>query len=328
MKYLVTGGAGFIGSALTKSLLKDGHRVNVLDNFSRGKEARLYAAQARIFDGDIRDEYLVKRAMQGCDAVIHLAYLQGTQTFYSEPRQVLDVALRGILNVLSACEATGCADLLLVSSSEAYQVAPVTPTPENIPLVVPDVLNPRYSYGGGKIASEITALAWQRTGVLDRLIIARPHNIIGPDMGREHVVPEFALRMNRLTAEQPSGLIDFPIQGSGLETRSFCYIDDCVDQLTLLLDKAPQGAEVYHVGVEIEKTISQVAVEVARNYFRDIQITPGKLPQGSPPRRLPDTRKIRELVAGPDNPNYPPGCGSVSFKDAIAKTVRWYQDNG
>lgn len=326
MKYLVTGGAGFIGSALVKSLLKDGHQVVVLDDFSRGRINRLDGTSARLLGGDIRDPYLVKRAMQGCDAVIHLAYLQGTQTFYSEPRQVLDVALRGILNVLDACETTGCSDLLLVSSSEAYQVAPVVPTPENIPLTVPDVLNPRYSYGGGKIASEIAALAWQRTGVLDRLIIARPHNIIGPDMGREHVVPEFAIRMNRLTAEQPTGLIDFPIQGSGLETRSFCYIDDCVDQLSLLLDKAPQGAEVYHVGVEVEKTISQVAAEVAHSYGRAIQIMPGKLPQGSPPRRLPDTRKIRMLAAVDDE--IPPLTGSVPFEHAIAKTVRWYRDNG
>ncbi len=63
--------------------------------------------------------------------------------------------------------------------------------------MVPDPLNPRYSYGGGKIACELMAIAWARAGVLDRLIIVRPHNIIGPDMGREHVIPEFAIRMNQ-----------------------------------------------------------------------------------------------------------------------------------
>jgi nucleoside-diphosphate-sugar epimerase len=89
--------------------------------------------------GDVRDEDTVLEGMQGCDAVIHAAYLQGTQTFYAEPRQVLDVALRGILNVLSACEKRGTSDLLLISSSEAYQVAATVPTPEEIPLVGPDV---------------------------------------------------------------------------------------------------------------------------------------------------------------------------------------------
>ena len=131
---------------------------------------------------------------------IHLACCQGTQMFYVEPRQVLDVAVRGITNVLSACERTGVSELLLVSSSEVYQVPTMVPTNETVPLAVPDPLNPRYSYsyGGGKIISELMCVAWARTGVFDRLIIARPHNVIGPDMGREHVIPEFAIRMNRL----------------------------------------------------------------------------------------------------------------------------------
>jgi nucleoside-diphosphate-sugar epimerase len=228
VRYLVTGGAGFIGSALVRRLCAEGHQVVVLDDLSRGDVGRLHGQSLFIRVGDIRDPKAVTEAMHGCDRVVHCAYLQGTQTFYAEPRQVLDVAVRGMLNVLSACEATGCGDLLLVSSSEAYQVASIVPTPEAIPLTVPDPLNPRYSYGGGKIACELMALAWARTGVLDRLIIARPHNIYGPDMGREHVIPEFCLHMNDLAARHQDGIIPFPIQGTGQETRSFCYIDDCI----------------------------------------------------------------------------------------------------
>src|SRR6185437_12711836 len=129
-KYLVTGGAGFIGSNLVKKLVSLGSEVNVLDDMSRGQAGRLKGVPVTIFQGDVRDEKNVRAAMHGCDSVVHLAYLQGTQTFYAEPRQVLDVAMRGMLNVLAACEATGCAELLLVSSSEAYQVAPQVPTPE------------------------------------------------------------------------------------------------------------------------------------------------------------------------------------------------------
>lgn len=319
MRYLVTGGAGFIGSNLVKRLVRDGHQVMVLDDFSRGRPERLRGVVCDVMHGDIRDERAVRLAMQGCDCVVHLAYLQGTQTFYSEPRQVLDVALRGMLNVLSACEATGCTDLLLVSSSEAYQVAAVVPTPETVACAVPDPLNPRYSYGGGKIACEIMASAWARTGVLDRLIIARPHNIIGPDMGREHVIPEFCLRMNGLVREHPEGVIPFPIQGTGHETRSFCYVDDCVDQLALLLAHAA-GAGVWHVGTEDERTIADVAHEVAACYGREVKVVPGTLPKGSPPRRLPDTAKIRALA-----PGYLP---SVTFPEALRRTVEWYRVNG
>jgi nucleoside-diphosphate-sugar epimerase len=316
MKILVTGGAGFIGSALCRHLYTLGHEVTVLDDLSRGNVNRLVNTPVNFIAADIRDEGKVHRAVQGQDSVIHLAYLQGTQTFYAEPKQVLDVAMRGILNLLTACEQWGCGDLLLVSSSEAYQVATTVPTPESVPLSVPDVMNPRFSYGGGKIASELACLAWQRTGVLDRVVIARPHNVIGPDMGREHVIPEFCIRMNQLVKEQPKGIIGFPIQGSGLETRSFCHVTDCVDQLYLLLMQGSTG--VYHVGVEDERAISEVANEVAKNYQREIKIVPGVLPQGSPPRRLPDTTKIRAL-------GYEPMIG---FGQAISDTVSWYQQHG
>jgi dTDP-glucose 4,6-dehydratase/UDP-glucose 4-epimerase len=320
MRVLVTGGAGFIGSSLCKHLYGLGHEVTVLDDLSRGKAERLRNTPVNLIPGDIRDEMKVHRAVQGQDAVIHLAYLQGTQTFYAEPRQVLDVALRGVLNLMSACEQWGCGDFLLVSSSEAYQVAPEVPTGEDVPLTVPDVLNPRYSYGGGKIASELVTLAWQRTGVLDRAVIARPHNIYGPDMGREHVIPEFCLRMNQLVKEQPSAaILPFPIQGTGLETRSFCYISDCVEQLALLLEKGQTG--VYHVGTMVERSIEQVAHEVAACYGKQVKVIPGTLPKGSPPKRLPDTTKMDQLA----------GIGNLvrtPFKDGLSATVTWYQNNG
>lgn len=325
MRYLVTGGAGFIGSSLVRHLAGNGHHVTVLDDFSRGHRARLDAIRGggscRVIEGDVRAPDVVSHAVQGCDRVVHLAYLQGTQTFYSEPRAVLDTALRGMLNLLESCERWGTGDFMLVSSSEAYQVAAEVPTPETVPCSVPDPLNPRYSYGGGKIACEILLSAWQRAGILDRAVIARPHNIYGPDMGREHVIPEFAIRMNKLTARHPDGVLEFPIQGTGQETRSFCWIGDCVSQLALLLDSAPEGTSIWHVGTEEEKTIADVAHAVARCYGRTAKIIPGALPKGSPPRRLPDTSKIRALAGDA-------GLSSIPFESGITSTVAWYQEHG
>ena len=319
-KVLITGGAGFLGSNLARKLISLGHEVTVLDDMSRGKPERLRDVSCEIFQGDIRDERIVRGVMHGQDSVVHMAYLQGTQTFYSEPRQVLDVAIRGMLNILSACESEGVGELLLISSSEAYQVASVVPTPETIPLTVPDVLNPRYSYGGGKIACEIMSLAWARTGVLDRVIIARPHNIYGPDMGNEHVIPEFCNRMNALIRRSenalPGFVLPFPIQGTGQETRSFCYISDCIDQLVLLLEEA-ESMNVYHVGTMEEITISEVAQSIAHCYDRTVKVIPGTLPKGSPPRRLPDMEKMRQL----GHYYYP----EVPFSEGLAKTVEWYR---
>lgn len=318
MRYLVTGGAGFIGSNLVRRLLQAGHEVRVLDDMSRGQPNRLHGLPVQIVTADVRDPATTAYAMQGCDAVAHLAYLQGTQTFYANPREVLDVALRGMLSVLDACAQTGCGDLLLVSSSEAYQVAPVVPTPEAVPLSVPDPLNARYSYGGGKIACELMALAWQRDGILDRAVIARPHNVYGPDMGREHVIPEFCIRMNRLAREQPEGIIDFPIQGTGQETRSFCCIDDCTDQLALLLDRAHTG--IWNVGTMDEHAIEDVAHDIAAVYGREIKVMPGRLPQGSPPRRLPAMAKTRDLAGAQ--------LAVTPWDKGLAATVDWYIREG
>src|SRR5262249_51961048 len=162
--------------------------------------------------------------------------VNGTEYFYSHPDLVLDVAVKGMIHVLDACRAHGVGELVLASSSEVYQVPPVVPTPEDVPLVVPDVLNPRYSYGGGKIISELLAINAGRRQ-LRRVVVFRPHNVYGPDMGYEHVIPQFAERMRQLAAAQPRGRLAFPIQGSGGETRAFIHIDDAAEAVWQVIDK-------------------------------------------------------------------------------------------
>lgn len=314
-KCLVTGGAGFIGAELVRRLEAGGHTAVVLDDMSRGTPRRLAGTSAPVVHGDVRDEACVIAAAEGCDTIVHLAAIQGTANFYTMSRAVLDVAIRGMLNVLAACEKHGIADLLLASSSEAYQDPPVLPAPETVPLTVPDPLNPRYSYGGGKIASELLAAAAARDGITRRLLIARPHNIYGPDMGGGHIIDDFACRMRDLAAAQPSGVIRFPVQGSGRETRSYCHVADCARQLALMLER---GDGIYNVGSEGERTTAEVAEAVASCFGRRIEVVPGDLPAGSVTSRVPDLRKIRAL--GHEQ--------RVSFADGIAGTVAWYRQEG
>ena len=155
-RILVTGGSGFIGSALVQALVRDGNRVRVLDHNSRGAPRRLKTVEKDIefIAGDIRDAKAVEAAVRGMDEVHHLAYVNGTEFFYSAPELVLDVGVKGMLNVVDACRNANVRSLVLASSSEVYQTPPKTPTDESAPLIVPDPTNARYSYGGGKIISE------------------------------------------------------------------------------------------------------------------------------------------------------------------------------
>jgi dTDP-glucose 4,6-dehydratase/UDP-glucose 4-epimerase len=177
--YLVTGGAGFLGRAWVRSLLDRGHEVRVLDNGWRGRldmVPRSAAAACELVDADIRDAEAVRRACRGIDAVSHFAFVNGTEHFYARPDLVLDVGVKGMVNLLDGCREEGVRELLLISSSEVYQSPPRLPTDEAVPLIVPDPLNPRYSYGGGKIISELMAIHCGSTH-FERVLIVRPHNV-------------------------------------------------------------------------------------------------------------------------------------------------------
>ncbi len=237
MQYLVTGGSGFIGSALVKRLVRDGHGVRVLDNHSRGHSGRLddLRDSVEIVDCDIRDSEQVVEHSKGCDAFLHLAAVNGTENFYKNPELVLDVGVRGMLSALEACRKNDIGNLVVASSSEAYQTPLLVPTPEDVPLVVPDVLNPRYSYGGSKIISELMAINYTREN-FDRCTIFRPHNVYGPDMGWEHVLPQFAIRASDAVERQAEGVIEYEILGDGEQTRAFINIHDFIDGLMIVID--------------------------------------------------------------------------------------------
>ena len=124
-RILVTGGSGFIGSALVKALVKAGHAVRVLDDNSRGAPRRLETVKNDIefIGGDIRNAAAVESAVRGMDEVHHLAFVNGTEFFYSAPELVLDVGVKGMINVIDACRAAGVRNLVLASSSEVYPVS-------------------------------------------------------------------------------------------------------------------------------------------------------------------------------------------------------------
>ena len=319
--HLVTGGSGFIGAGLVAELLARGQRVRVLDDHSRGRPARLqplldgpHGAALEVVTGDVRRLDDVLAATRDCAFVWHLAYVNGTRFFYEKPDLVLEVGIKGALNTVEAALACGVRRYVLASTSETYNTPTHVPTNESERLMIPDVTNPRFSYGGGKIASELLALHLGGHRGLETVIF-RPHNVYGPDMGFEHVIPELVQRI----VERSQGLtlkhIDLPIQGDGTETRAFCYIDDGARGAAIAgLEGAAGG--IYHLGTQHEVEIREVVRLLGQALGVQVNVVPGPLQVGGTKRRCPDITKLSALGYTPQ----------VGLEDGLGRAARWYAD--
>lgn len=314
MTQLVTGGAGFLGAGLVRALVAAGRAVRVLDDFSRGRPRRLPDG-IEVIDADVRDAAAVDEAARGCDVIWHLAWVNGTRHFYEKPDVVLDVGVRGTLNTIDAALAAGARRYVFVSTSEVYNTPERVPTDEREPLRIPDVQNPRFSYGGGKIAGELLTLHLAaRRGV--EAVIVRPHNIYGPDMGFAHVIPEVVERIITLSDGLRRDAIELPIQGDGRETRAFCHVDDGAAGLRLAGEQGASG-EVYHLGRSEETPIADLIAAIGSNLGVQLTLVPGPLMAGGTPRRCPEVAKLAALGYAP----------KVTLADGLAQTVAWYRDH-
>lgn len=310
----VTGGGGFIGAYLVRRLVHEGWTVRVVDNMTRGDASRFadVADEVALHSCDVRDGAAVAEAVKGCDVVFHLAAINGTENFYKRPELVLDVGLRGALAVVEACRDTGVPDLVVASSAEVYQTPAVVPTDESIALMLPDSLNPRYSYGGSKIVSELIAFNYAQDH-FRQMQVFRPHNVYGPDMGWKHVVPQFIMRaLDCVDAGNPV----FAIQGDGHETRAFAYVEDVVGGIIRMYEKGGHR-EVYHIGNDEEVSVRDLVTVTGQTLGIDLQIEAGPAAEGGTPRRCPDISKMRALGYDP----------AVPLKEGIARTTAWYQEH-
>lgn len=302
--FLVTGGTGFIGRSIVNLLLKKNYRVIVFDNDSRGSFKKLKNKKIKFIKGDIREKKTLYKALKLADAVIHLAYINGTKYFYEKPELVLDVAIKGLVNIFDGCKKFKIKELYLASSSEVYQTPQKVPTTEEEVLKIPDIFNPRYSYGGGKILTELMGVNYGKK-FFRRLIIFRPHNVYGPDMGKEHVIPEFISRIRSIKGSK------FRIEGTGKEIRSFIYIEDFVKAFDLVLHKG-KHLNIYNIGTQEKIRISELAKKISKIFNRKIVLITSPLKKGGTKIRVPNIKKIKKLGFHPQN----------SIEEGLLKTIR------
>ena len=159
------------------------------------------------------------------------------------------------------------------------------------------------------------AINYGRTG-FDRMTIFRPHNVYGPDMGWEHVLPQFVVRAMHAIAKTPNGLVDFCIQGDGTQTRAFVHIDDFTNGLMCQIDRG-KHLNIYNIGNPEEISIRQVVKEVFKFLDRKPFIIEGPLTDGSTQRRCPDINKLQRLGFKP----------IITFSNGLPDLIKWYLAN-
>ncbi|NOY90232.1 MAG: NAD-dependent epimerase/dehydratase family protein [Deltaproteobacteria bacterium] len=308
---MVTGGSGFLGGALVRELLSRGHAVRVLDNHSRGRPERLAdLPEVELMVGDLRDAAAVREATSGVDFLWHLGAVNGTRNFYERPDEVIEVGIAGALHTVQAAIDAGVSRYIFASSSEVYHQPEVVPTPERVPAVVPDMHNARYSYAGSKIAGELLALhLCRRRGV--EAVIVRPHNVYGPAMGEDHVVPQLIRKLGERLLDGPR--VRLPIEGDGSQTRAFCYVDDAARGVAVSGLHGIDGG-IYNVGREDEISIRELALRLGSLLNLEVEIVPGERPAGGTLRRCPDVSALRALGWSP----------RVSLREGLERTLNAY----
>ncbi|MFC5833557.1 NAD-dependent epimerase/dehydratase family protein [Nonomuraea insulae] len=311
-RVLVTGGAGFIGAHLARRLLRDGARVTLLDDFSRGvmdEDLRELAHGSDLVRHDLTQPIPPGLLTDDFDTVYHLAAVVGVARAMSDPSKVLRTNLLTTIHLLDYCDRIRPQALFLSSTSEIGDgsARPGLPTREDTPFTIARPHSPRASYALSKAAAE--AMVYARTSRF-RVRIGRYYNIYGPRMGSAHVIPQFIARIHA----DP-----FPIYGA-YQRRAFCFVEDAVEA-TLALTNLP-GAEpiVMNIGNDREEIM---IIDLARRLMAlagvQRRISVLDPPAGSPERRLPDLAVLRALL---------PERTPTSLDTGLPATLRWYRDRG
>lgn len=304
-KFLVTGGAGFIGSNITAALLRKKHQVRILDNFSTGKKENIagFRSKMEIIKGDIRDLKTVNRAVKGVDYVLHQAALPSVARSVADPSTSNAVNVEGTLNILIASRDHKIKRVVYAASSSAYGDTPVLPKVETM------APNPQSPYAVSKLAGELYCRNFSRIFGLETVCL-RYFNVFGPKQDPASfysaVIPRFIYSM--LRRESPH------INGDGKQSRDFTYIDNVVSANILACTAPKASGEVFNIACGQRHTVIELVEKIAGIMRLDLDLEFGPARPGDVRHSLADIRKAREILKYKVK---------VDFDEGLRRAIHW-----
>jgi len=314
-RYVVLGAAGFIGYHLSCALSKQtAAELLLVDSLIRGSKDTLFSELTKKENVsfkklDLSKEVSYKNLFLPNDIIFNLVALNGTQNFYEQPSEVLmNSALPSLLAPKFASEVKAT-KYIYFGSSESYAGAVNLgivnlPTLEDVPFVIEDPTNPRWSYAVSKQIGEIACHAFIDS--LDTLIL-RIHNIYGPRMGFEHVVPDLIRNFHRG---------DGTVLG-GEQSRSFLFIDDAIGMIMACLATKLKTGSIINIGSDVETKILDLAKLIRELMDVDINLKHSPAPVGSVSRRIANTILIKKIYQRE----------LIDIREGLKRTIAWYAEN-
>jgi NAD dependent epimerase/dehydratase len=315
-KVLVTGAGGFIGSHLTEALVRKGYDVRALVHYNSlnscgwlDRVDRPIRESLDLFRGDIRDPHGMKRALQGCELVLHLAALIAIPYSYHAPDTYIDTNVKGTLNVLQAARELGAAKVVQTSTSEVYGTARFVPITEEHPV------NGQSPYSASKIAADQLALSFYYSFGTP-VALVRPFNTYGPRQSARAVIPTIITQIAGGCRRIKLGAVS--------PTRDFNFVKDTVRGFISIAEAGRTVGEVVNIGSNFEVSVETTARMIAKLMGAEIEIITDEArfrPQKSEVERLwASNHKANSLTGW--TPKY---GGLEGFKRGLAETIAWFQ---
>lgn len=308
--FLITGGAGFIGSSIARALLSRGDKVRILDNLSSGKRSNLadMAGQIEFIEASVLDSDALVAAMNGVDTVYHEAAIPSVPRSVAEPVPSHEANATGTLRVLEAARAANVRRVVYAGSSSAYGETPTLPKIETMPC---SVLSP---YAASKLTGEQYCQVWSKCYGLETVVL-RYFNVFGPRQDPQSqyaaVVPKFVTAA--LRGEPPV------IYGDGSQSRDFCFIDNVIEANLKAADAPDVSGQVFNVACGEATTLLEVVAAVGKQLGVNLVARHEAPRAGDIKHSLADIEKAKKLLGY---------TASVSFAEGLKRTIEWYRLQG